>query len=66
MPGQRRRRSRHGPKCFHGKEAKFTSPLEATLPNEAIISVAYNTTDYGASPVGPAACTQILALALRV
>lgn len=43
--------------CFHGKEKKFTFPLATTLPNEAIISVAYNTTNYGASPVGPAACS---------
>jgi hypothetical protein len=44
--------------CFHGKEKRFTFPLETTLPNEAIISVAYNTTTYGASPVGPAACSK--------
>ncbi len=44
--------------CFHGKEKKFVYPLEAMLPNEAIVSVAYNTTNYGASPVGPAACSK--------
>jgi hypothetical protein len=43
--------------CFHGKEAKFTFPLAATLPEEAVIAVAYNTTNYGASPVGPQACS---------
>lgn len=48
----------YGPECFHGKETKFTYPLEATLPNQAIISVAYNTTNHGASPVGPAVCSK--------
>jgi hypothetical protein len=48
----------YGTECFHGKEKKFVFPLTATLPNEAIISVAYNTTNYGASPVGPQACSK--------
>jgi hypothetical protein len=47
-----------GPECFHGKEHKFTYPLTGMVPNEAIISVSYNTTNYGASPVGPAACSK--------
>jgi hypothetical protein len=43
--------------CFHGKEKKFTYALGAVmLPSEVIISVAYNTTNHGASPIGPAAC----------
>lgn len=47
----------YGKECFHGKEKKFTYQLgEVTLPDEAIISVAYNTTNHGASPIGPAAC----------
>ncbi len=48
----------YGSECIHGKEKKFTFPLAAMLPNEAIVSVAYNTTSYGASPVGAAACSK--------
>jgi len=42
--------------CFHGKEAAFTFPLTATIPNEMIVSVAYNTSDFGATPQGPQPC----------
>ena len=44
--------------CFHGKETSFPFPLTGTLPSEAIVAIAYNTTNYGASPVGPAACSK--------
>lgn len=40
-----------GKNCFHGKAFKVTFELpDVTLPNEAIVSVAYNTTDYGYAP----------------
>jgi hypothetical protein len=40
--------------CFHGKLFKIVFPLGgATLPSQAIISVAYNTSDYGAEPQRP-------------
>jgi hypothetical protein len=47
----------YGSECFHGVEAQFNYPLTGTLPNEAIVAIAYNTTNYGATPVGPAACS---------
>lgn len=38
-------------KCFHGKLFKITFTLRGvTLPSDAIISVSFNTTDYGAEP----------------
>jgi hypothetical protein len=43
--------------CFHGKGFRITFPLEGvTLPNQAIISVQYNTSDHGPAPVGEAPC----------
>jgi hypothetical protein len=37
--------------CFNGKEFRVKFPLEGvTLPSEAILSVAYDTSDYGAEP----------------
>jgi hypothetical protein len=37
--------------CSHGKEFRITFGLgKLTLPNEAILSIAYNTSDYGAEP----------------
>ena len=44
-------------KCFHGMA--FTvrfKPLAATLPQNVIVSVAYNTSNHGEKPVGAAAC----------
>ena len=47
----------HAGTCFNGKATKITFSLTGvTLPQKAILSLAYNTTNYGASPVGPAAC----------
>jgi hypothetical protein len=41
----------YGGSCFHGLAFKVPFVLTgAVLPNEAIVSVAYNTTDYGAAP----------------
>lgn len=41
--------------CFSGKafKVKFTLNPLVKLPEKAIISVAYNTTDYGYAPTGP-------------
>jgi hypothetical protein len=40
-----------GKECFHGKAFKITFPAAAvTLPPRVILSIAYNTTDYGAAP----------------
>jgi hypothetical protein len=37
--------------CFHGKLFKITFVLKGvTIPSKAIVSVAFNTTDYGAEP----------------
>jgi len=44
--------------CFNGKAFKITIGLVAKLPAKAIISVAYNTSGYGAEPQGYAtACS---------
>jgi hypothetical protein len=44
--------------CFHGKafKIKFSLPSEVVLPAQAIISVVYNTSDHGPSPIGEAPC----------
>jgi len=40
--------------CFHGKEFRITFNLgKVALPTEAILSVSYNTSDYGAEPQRP-------------
>jgi hypothetical protein len=46
----------HAGKCFNGKATKITFNLTGTLPNTAIITVSYNTSDYGAEPQRPKAC----------
>jgi hypothetical protein len=44
-------------KCFNEKAFKITFPAIAmTLPRDAIISIAYDTTDYGPNPIGTKAC----------
>jgi hypothetical protein len=46
-----------GGECFNGKAVYETFTLTGvTLPAKAIISVAYNTTNYGAAPIGPKPC----------
>lgn len=43
--------------CFHGKYVKITFAVgRFTWPSEAIVSVAYNTSDYGAHPQRPQPC----------
>jgi hypothetical protein len=47
-----------GTTCFNGKATTITFSLAAlnlTLPDELIVSVAYNTTHYGYAPIGAAA-----------
>jgi hypothetical protein len=45
-------------KCFHGLAFTVTFHPKSTtpLPSNVIISVAYNTTNYGAAPVGSSGC----------
>jgi hypothetical protein len=43
--------------CFHGKTFKITFQPTVTLPSKAILSLAYNTTNYGEHPVGAAPCS---------
>jgi hypothetical protein len=43
--------------CHHGIAAKITIPLKIVeLPEKAIVTVAYNTSDYGAEPQRPKSC----------
>lgn len=44
--------------CFNGKATNITfnlAPLSLVLPNQVIFGVAYNTTHYGAAPIGQSA-----------
>lgn len=44
-------------KCFNGKAFKLALPLKiANLPSKAIITISYNTSDYGATPQRPQTC----------
>jgi hypothetical protein len=43
--------------CFHGKYFKLSFPVgRITWPSKVIISVAYNTSNYGAAPYGTQPC----------
>jgi hypothetical protein len=45
-----------GATCFNGKAVNLAfDPLSVTLPDKVIVSFAYNTTHYGASPIGESA-----------
>ena len=47
----------HAGECFNGKATQVTFNLGAvTLPSKAILSVAFNTSNYGAAPLGPQPC----------
>jgi hypothetical protein len=56
-----------GPHCFHGKTHNIKFHLSGvTLPTKAIISVAYNTSDYGYAPThGPDIGQNSLNVAVR-
>ncbi|HEX3509978.1 MAG TPA: hypothetical protein VHT27_02645 [Solirubrobacteraceae bacterium] len=43
--------------CFHGRYTRITFPVgRFTWPSQAIVSVAFNTSDYGAVPQRPQPC----------
>ena len=49
-----------GTTCFNGKAANITFDLTSqnvTLPNQVIVGIAYNTSNYGASPIGAQPCS---------
>lgn len=47
----------HMGECFNGKAARVALPLKiANLPSKAIITISYNTSDYGATPQRPQPC----------
>ena len=49
----------HAGTCFNGKATRSSSnAIGLTLPAKAIISVAYSTSDYGASPKRPQTCNK--------
>ncbi|HSS21332.1 MAG TPA: hypothetical protein VLL54_14755 [Pyrinomonadaceae bacterium] len=44
--------------CFNGKAGNITFNTSGiTVPNQAIFGIAFNTTFYGYTPVGPSACS---------
>jgi hypothetical protein len=50
----------NGTSCFNGLANNITfnlSALNLVLPDEVIYSIAYNTTHYGAAPIGTSACS---------
>jgi len=49
-----------GTGCFNGKAANITFDLTSqnvTLPNQVIVGIAYNTSNYGYSPIGSQPCS---------
>jgi hypothetical protein len=47
----------HKGECSNGKAVKLSMPLKiANLPSKAIITISYNTSDYGSTPQRPQAC----------
>jgi hypothetical protein len=52
-----------GSSCFNGKAANISfdlSSLNVTLPNQVIVGIAYNTSNYGSSPIGTQPCSATL------
>ena len=50
----------NGTACFNGKAANVTFDLTSqniTLPNQVIVGIAYNTSNYGANPIGVKPCS---------
>jgi hypothetical protein len=45
--------------CFNGKAVNITFTFDGTvvLPDSIVYGVSYNTSNYGPSPIGPAACS---------
>ncbi|HYW72835.1 MAG TPA: hypothetical protein VE961_17555 [Pyrinomonadaceae bacterium] len=49
-----------GSTCFNGKAANISfdlTSLNVTLPNQVIVGIAYNTSNYGYSPLGTQPCS---------
>jgi hypothetical protein len=47
----------HKGECSNGKAVKLSLPLKiANLPSTAIVTISYNTSDYGSAPQRPQAC----------
>jgi hypothetical protein len=47
----------HRGECFNGKAVRISMPFKMlTLPSKAIVTVSYNTSDYGSTPQRPQAC----------
>jgi hypothetical protein len=47
----------HMGECFNGKAVKLALPLKiANLPSKAIVTISYNTSDYGTTPQRPQTC----------
>lgn len=47
----------HMGECFNGKAVKLSLPLKiANLPSKAIVTISYNTSDYGSAPQRPQPC----------
>jgi len=50
----------NGTSCFNGLASNVTfnfASQNIVLPNQVIVGVAYNTSNYGASPIGPQPCS---------
>jgi hypothetical protein len=47
----------HMGECFNGKAVKLSLPLKiANLPSKAIVTISFDTSDYGSTPQRPQAC----------